>query len=121
MNLNDLKDSILLICLIVIIAACAVIALNGFNSSLPSSTICGSSAYPYINQSNVNINDYGNVCMNQTTGALTLYAGSTSYAYNISAKQGIPGIATSTSFMSTIGTVAAVAVLIGIVVMAFRF
>ena len=43
-----------------------------------------------------------------------------SYAYNIT-ENGLSGVDNSTDFMDTIGTIIGVAVLIGIVVMAFTF
>lgn len=80
MNLADLKNTVLLIALVVLIASATAIALTSFQATT-------------------------------TTNG---------YAYNIT-QQGLLGVNAATSFMSTIGTVAAVAVLIGIVVLAFRF
>ena len=45
---------------------------------------------------------------------------SLSYAYNIT-ENGLSGVDNTTDFLDTIGTIAGVAVLIGIVVMAFTF
>lgn len=82
MDLNDLKNMIILLALIALIGAATAIALNDFRSS-------------------------NGVVENST-------------AYNISTN-GLNGISNATSYLDTTGTIAGIAVLIGIVVLAFSF
>jgi|TARA_R100000093_G_scaffold51353_1_gene26491 hypothetical protein len=90
MDLNNLRDIVVLIGFVALIGAATAIALDAFQGE-------------------------------QVDGTATCNATDKSdcgYAYNIS-NNGLQGINNSTGFMDTIGTIAGVAVLIGIVVLAF--
>lgn len=82
MDLNDLKNIIILLALIALIGAATAIALNDFRTS-----------------DGITANDA---------------------AYNITSN-GLAGIDNATSYLDTTGTIAGIAVLIGIVVLAFTF
>lgn len=82
MNLEDLRNIIVLLALIALIGAAAAIALNDFRGS-----------------SGITTDDY---------------------AYNVTTN-GLSGITNATSYLDTTGTIAGVAVLIGIVILAFAF
>ena len=92
MNLEDMKGAIILLALISLIGAASAIALDDFRGDLVTgAAFCNSS-----------------------------HTSACSVAYNVTTN-GLEGVDNTTSYLDTIGTIIGVAVLIGIVVLAFTF
>lgn len=116
MDLGDLKGAVVTIALVVMIAAAAAIGMTDFKDGLD---YCSSSQ---LVQNTSGCGTEHTPCTNllPDSNSTSSCVGSDSYAYNESI-DGLTGISNATNFMDTIGTILGVAVLIGLVVLAFSF
>lgn len=113
MSLENFKNGITSLILVVLVVAALVLALDAFQGDLDSTNAC-------INNGSYSYNTTSRTCCHNLTGGGCGTAVGETVTLNVT-REGLAGAGNASSYFSTIGTLMGVAALIAIVVGAFYF
>lgn len=110
MDIDGFKGNIISLVMVALIISAFALSINAFKEDLGTSNGCE-------NQSNYYNASTGDCCLSVDNCSVTY---GNSFAYNAT-NEGLKGIGNTSGYLSTIGTLVGVAVLVSVVVGAFMF